>query len=122
MEKDQTAKRAESLGTERIFIVLYLGQLSKEGDNEQLGQDLVKYQAMFKQEVTEASFQELGINVLSLKKVGSIYHIVLVGAHDVDEEVKEKLDPLLWEAVQIDPDEVVALQMLLAKKGGMRHE
>lgn len=104
------------------FIVLYLGQLSKEGDNEQLGQDLVKYQAMFKQEVTEASFKELGINVLSLKKVGSIYHIVLVGAHDVDEEVKEKLDPLLWEAVQIDPDEVVALQMLLAKKGGMRHE
>jgi hypothetical protein len=77
---------------------------------------------MFKEEVTEASFQELGINVLSLKKVGSIYHIVLVGAHDVDEEVKEKLDPLLWEAVQIDPDEVVALQMLLAKKGGMRNE
>ena len=62
------------------------------------------------------------VSMRDIKKVGSIYHIVLVGAHDVDEEVKEKLDPLLWEAVQIDPDEVVALQMLLAKKGGMRHE
>ena len=104
------------------FVLLYCGKLSNEGDSEQLGQDLVKYQAMFSSPIEEKDFTKLGIKVLSIKKVGSIYHIVLIGSKGADEIVNEKLKPLLWEHVAIDPDEVVSLQMLLAKKEGERHE
>ncbi|MBP5091767.1 MAG: ABC transporter ATP-binding protein [Bacilli bacterium] len=104
------------------FIVLYCGSLSKEGNSEQLGQDLTKYQAMFKEPINEDDFAKIGVKVLSLKRIGSIYHVVLIGAHDVDGIINEKLHPLLWENVPIDPDEVIALQMLLAKKGGELHE
>ena len=104
------------------FVVLYRGSLSKEGETEELGKDFVKYQAMFPKEVRESDIASLGAEVVSFKKTGSIYHIVLVSDKSVNEKIEASLNPLLWENVPIDPDEIVTLQMLLAKKGGIKHE
>ena len=103
------------------FVILYKGKLSKEGEEEHLSQDFVKYQCVSQNEISEASLEALGFTVVSLRKVGSIYHFVLLEQERIEEKVMEAFHPSLLEKVAIEPDEIIMLQMLLAKKEG-EHE
>jgi ABC-2 type transport system ATP-binding protein len=102
------------------FIILSKGRLAKDGNAEDLGENMVKYQILFKSPVTKEELEKLGIELVSYKNVGSIVHIVTRG--ECEDEIKHAYKPILIETVAIDPDELIVLQMMDAKenldKGG----
>ena len=98
------------------FILLSKGECKKEGANEDLGQSFKKFQILFDKEVTSDDLSALGIKVVSLKKVGSITYVVVTGEHDED-TIRDHYKPALMESVVIDNDEIIKLEMLLAKGG-----
>lgn len=97
-------------------VLLYKGKLSANQENGHMGEGLTKFQICFANAVTEKEIEELGIKVISYKKVGSISHVVIVNQVDAEKKIKEKFKPLLMEKIPIDPDEAVVLEMLLARK------
>lgn len=100
------------------FVILHKGKVTKEGSSEDIGTEFVKFQAAFKFPVVEENISSLGFNVVSFRVVGSVTHFVILGKTDAEEIIKEKMEPLFIERVALDPDEVLALEMALAKKEG----
>ena len=97
------------------FILLSKGRCKKNSDMEHLGENFVKYQILTKEEIKEEDLQAVAIRTLTFKKLGSIYNIVTYGAIDED-KLKEKYHVILCEKIPIDPDELIALEMLNARK------
>ena len=99
------------------FILLSKGRCKKEGASEDLGRSFKKFQILFEADITKEDLMRNGIQVVSFKKVGSIVYLVVTGEND-EETIKEKYHPQLMENVVIDNDEIIKLEMLLAKEGG----
>ncbi len=104
------------------FVILYKGKLSKEGEEEHLSQEFVKFQCVTAAPISEEALEKDGFKVVSFRRIGSIYHFVLLEQTAMEERLKKAFEPTLLERIAIDPDEVIMLQMLLAKKGEGRHE
>lgn len=105
------------------FVVIHDGHLSKDGDLDSLGETFVKYQAIFKEVVDEETLTQLGLNVISYRKAGSIHNFVINNSKNVDvEKILDKLNPTLLENIAIDANEIILLQMALAKKESKHHE
>ena len=104
------------------FVILYKGKISKEGQNEDMSKEFVKFQCITKVKIDEAFLELQGLNVISFRKIGSIYNFVVLSEEGLDEKLKNVLKPDLLERIAVNPDEVVALEMMLAKKEGERHE
>lgn len=98
-------------------IILYKGKLAGNQSTSHIGEEFIKYQACFNIPVNEGTIEELGIKVISFKKVGSICQMVIVSSPEAERNIKEKLKPILFEKVPIDPDEAVMITMLAARKG-----
>ena len=97
------------------FILLSRGRVGKNGDVEHLGENFVKYQILVKGQLEQKDLEVLSYRVLSFKKVGSLCNVVF---HDeIDESIiRNKMDVILLEKIAIDPDELIALEMLDARK------
>ncbi|MCR5349298.1 MAG: ABC transporter ATP-binding protein [Bacilli bacterium] len=100
------------------FVVVANGRVSKEEEAEGMGAEFVKFQAAFPAPITEKDIEGLGFELVSFHVVGSVTHFVILGGKESAQTIKESLKPLFIEPVPLEPDEVVALEMLLAKKGG----
>ena len=98
------------------FIMVTQGRLSNVNSNENIGENFVKYQALYKNDVTEEMFTAKGLTVVSFKKYGSIHNIVVMDCEGLDEKMNEIGNPILLERVPIDIDEIVKLNMLIARK------
>ena len=85
------------------------------GNIEQLGENFTKYQIYSKNSISKEDIEKIGYKILSYKKVGSIVHAVFYDNVDI-EDFKKKFDVILFEKIAIDPDELIALQMLSARK------
>ena len=97
------------------FILLSKGKCSKHGSIEDIGTNFAKYQIYVNGELNKESLTKLGLKILSFKKVGSIYNIVFY--NKIEEElIKSNFETLLIEKIPIDPDELIALEMLAARK------
>lgn len=97
------------------FILLSKGRCEKNDNIEHIGESFVKYQLFAKEEITVDDLRKLGLKVLSFKKVGSISNVVFID--DIDEKViKDNFKVILLEKIPIDPDELIALEMLSARK------
>ena len=102
------------LSLERLcdnFILLSKGKLKKEEAKKDVGQSLFKYQVLFNKEVSEEELKANGINVINLKKVGSVFY--LITGSDDKELIIEKYHPTLIENVVIDKDEALKLEMMI---------
>ena len=98
------------------FIVLSNGSCKVNSDIEHIGTSYVKYQILFKQpKVTKEQLIAFGYDVVSFKKLGSIYNIVFKDGIDI-ESLKDKFATVLCEQVPIDADELIALEMISARK------
>ena len=105
------------------FVVIHDGQLSNDGDIDSLGETFLKYQAIFAEPCDEETLLELGLNVLSYRKAGSIHNFVIDNKDNKNiENVLAKLKPSLLETVAIDANEIILLQMALAKKESKHYE
>lgn len=97
------------------FILLSRGRVGKNGDVEHLGENFVKYQILVKGQLEQKDLEALSYRVLSFKKVGSLCNVVFRG--EIDESIiRNKMDVVLLEKIAIDPDELIALEMLDARK------
>ena len=97
------------------FILLSKGRVGKNGDVEHLGENFVKYQILVKGQLEQKDLEALSYRVLSFKKVGSICNVVF--RDEIDESIiRNKMDVILLEKIAIDPDELIALEMLAARK------
>lgn len=106
-------------GMERLaekFLVLYKGKLAREGENQDLGKTMVKFQCLPKGEISEETIKDMGFEVISFKKIGSIAHFVIQDKDDSDKILKDKLKPVLLERVAMDPDEIIMMTMKLVKE------
>lgn len=126
--KDEIIKNAEDkvflisshnlLSLERLcdnFILLSKGKCMREGGKGDLGQSFKKFQILFNEEVTLDELKNKGIEAVSLKKVGSVYYVVVTGLDD-EQKIKDRYHPTLMESVIIEHDEIIKLEMILAKK------
>ena len=98
------------------FIILSRGRLGGFGDIEDIAESFTKYQIFSKDEITEEDLNQLGYRVLSYKKFGSILNVVFYDQID-ETPLRNKFDIVLLERIPIDPDELITLQMLSARKG-----
>ena len=97
------------------FILLSKGRVGKNGDVEHLGENFVKYQILVKGQLEQKDLEAFSYRVLSFKKVGSLCNVVFHG--EIDESIiRNKMDVILLEKIAIDPDELIALEMLDARK------
>ena len=97
------------------FILLSKGRCGKTGDVEHLGENFVKYQILVNGKLEQKDLEDLSYRVLSFKKVGSLCNVVFYD--EIDENViRSKMDVVLLEKIAIDPDELIALEMLDARK------
>lgn len=105
------------------FLIVSGGKVSKKENNESMGNEFVKFQAAFKDPVNEYLLIGLGLNLVSFHYVGSVAHFVLLGEKEPAQKlIEEKLHPLFLETVPLEPEEVVSLEMMVAKKqGGSNH-
>lgn len=105
------------------FVIIHDGQLSNDGDIDSLGETFIKYQAIFEKACDEDTLVDLGLNVLSYRKAGSIHNFVINNKAGKDiEKALARLKPSLLETVAIDANEIILLQMALANKEGKHHE
>ena len=98
------------------FVIVSKGHLAREGKNEEIGTEFVKFQAVFSSPINEENIAALGYRVISFRKVGSVHHVVLLGDDSSINAVQKAFNPVFIEHVPLDPQEIVALEMMLAKK------
>lgn len=104
------------------IMILYRGSLSKEEKKKDIGEELVKYQLATKIAVDESELTKREFEVIDIKRIGTVTQIVFVRKDGIEDILKNLYDPVFIEQFPIDPSEILALQMKLAKKGGMKHE
>lgn len=104
------------------FVIIYKGKLAKEGENEDLGKEMIKYQAIFKKPITEKDLTKLGLNVISFKKVGSIINFVIEKDDEIEKKLNDNFDVSLLENIPLDPEEILSLQLSIARKEGKKDE
>lgn len=98
------------------FIVLSKGQCVTNSNVEDISSNYVKYQIIFKNKnVNKETLESLGLKVVSFRKLGSICNVVFAGEKEI-ENLKSTLETVLCEQIAIDPDEVIAIEMLNARK------
>lgn len=98
------------------FVIVSKGHVAKEGSNEDIGTEFIKFQAVFVQPINEQNIESLGYQVVSFRNVGSVSHVVVLGNQDCIEVVRDNFHPSFIEPVPLDPQEIVALEMMLARK------
>ena len=97
------------------FILLSKGKCTSNKDAEHIGENFVKYQILVNGEISKESLENIGLKVLSFKKLGSIANVVFY--NEIDEDLINKYyKVILLERIPIDPDELIALEMLSARK------
>lgn len=97
------------------FILLSKGKCTTNKEAEHIGENFVKYQILVNGELSKESLEKNDLKVLSFKKLGSIANVVFY--NEIDEEViKKNFKVILLEKIPIDPDELIALEMLSARK------
>ncbi len=100
------------------FIILHKGELSAKGEEDELSDTFVKYQILTKAELTFERLEEDGLKPVSVKKLGSIYHIVLLKSDVLKDKLNELYRPSLLEEVPIDAVELIAIEMKHAENRG----
>lgn len=97
------------------FVVLAKGKAASNANIEDIGIKYVKYQILTKGSIKQEDLEKAPIKVISFKKIGSVCNIVTAG--EVDEKTfRDYFDIILFERVPIDPDELITLEMLSARK------
>ncbi len=100
------------------FVILVNGKLARNGEMETLSKDFRKVQFMCKREISLEALCALSLHPLSLKKIGSLYHLV-ISSNEL-EEAKKRIhavySPSLLEEVSIDSEEMIRLEMLAARE------
>ena len=100
------------------FVIISGGRIAKEEESEELGREFVKFQAAFTKPVFQEDLEKAGYNVLSFRKIGSVTHFVLIGKEEMRDSLSDAFPSMFLESVPLDPDEIVMLEMLMAKRGG----
>lgn len=106
------------LSLERLcdnFILLSKGKLKKEGETQDMGKSLYKYQILFNSPVSEDELKAKGIHVVNYRLMGSISYVIT--DQDDKDLIIDLYHPSLIENVVIEKDEAIKLEMLI-KKGG----
>jgi ABC-2 type transport system ATP-binding protein len=98
------------------ILLLCKGSLSKNGEVEDMAFELRKYQIATESPLTKDSIDNLGFHVVSFKKIGSIYHVVIQSSDEFVNKFTETYHPLILEEIALDPEEVVMLNMMMAKE------
>ena len=101
------------------FILLSEGRCKMNGNVEQLGENFTKYQIYAKETISQKDLENKGYKILSYKQVGSILHVVFYDEVGL-EDFEKNFDVVLFEKISIDPDELITLQMLSARKENER--
>lgn len=105
------------------FVILSKGKIAKEDETVDMGTEFIKLQAAFTRPVSESDIAALGYEVVSFRKVGSVTHFVLLAGKDAEEKIRSTFENAFLESVALDTEEIVRLEMLLAKKrGGESHD
>ena len=97
------------------IILLYKGKLSESKDVNDLGNSLVKYQLIAPTQISINDLRNLGIDVVSLNIVGSITNIVVVDKQENEAIIREHYTPTLFEKIPLDQNELVTMELLLAR-------
>lgn len=101
------------------YVFLFKGEISGQEEKQDLSESFVKFQAAFKKEVSEEDLKDLGLDILSYKKQGSVTHFVCMEEEGIEEKVNKAFPSLFLERIALDNEESVVLQLMLAsRKGG----
>ena len=104
------------------FVILSSGRIAETMETTDMGERFIKYQAAFPMPVNEGNLAALGFKVLSFRQVGSVIHFVIAGDDSSKTLIEDSLHPILLEKVELGAEEVVALEMRLAREGERSHD
>ncbi len=110
------AEAARSMASR--FLLLYKGRLGQDADSADFGANLVKYQALLPNSLTPADLEELGLQVVLFRHLGSITHFIVKENEEGIARLKEAYKPALLESVPMEENETLAAELSLAKKEG----
>lgn len=100
------------------FVILSKGRLAKEDNVVDMGIEFIKLQAAFLQPVCAEDINKLGYEVISYRAVGSVTHMVLLADKEAETLIRQTFKNAFLESVPLDTEEIVRLEMMLAKKRG----
>lgn len=103
------------------ITILYRGKVSESKEKVDIGTEIVKYQLISKETIDGKSLEELGLKPISITKIGSITTIVLLKKDNLEDIIRERYSPSLLEQCPLETSEIIAMEMLLARKGDI-HE
>ncbi len=93
------------------YVILYEGTLKEQGENKEYAKTYVKYQMLTDVDLSTIDLSISGLEIISLTKVGSLYHIVLVKEDDLDKKLTSLFKPKLLEIIPIDSSEIIKASM-----------
>ena len=97
------------------FVILSKGKAVNSTDIQDIGNKYIKYQILAKEKITERDLKVLGVDVVLFKKLGTLCNVVV--KEEINEEMlKKHYELLLFEKIAIEQDELIALEMLNARK------
>ncbi len=103
------------------ITILYRGTVSESKEKVDIGTEIVKYQLISKENIDGRGLESLGLKPISITKIGSITTIVLLKKDNLENLIQEKYSPTLFEQCPLETSEIIAMEMLLARKGNI-HE
>ncbi len=99
------------------ILLLCKGSLAKEETIEDMAYEMVKYQLAFKDhDLTKEEMIALGFDVINMRKIGSIYYVVIRNNPDFKEKMNEIYHPLIIEEIPLDAEEIITMGMISARK------
>ncbi len=93
------------------YVILYEGTLKEQGENKEYAKTYVKYQMLTDVDLSTIDLSISRLEIISLTKVGSLYHIVLVKEDDLDKKLTSLFKPKLLEIIPIDSSEIIKASM-----------
>lgn len=98
------------------FVLLYKGKLAKNGDIEDLSSNIIKYQILCNEILDLEKIKELGLDVLSLSKLGSLYHVVIKDKVNSENILKNAFNAQICEQIPLDNNEILKLALFEARE------
>ncbi len=99
------------------FIVLSRGRLANTKENVDQADMMIKVQLLFKKDHPIEDFQNVGIDIFQMEKIGSITHIVLLDDAELENKINQIEKPVLMERIPLSREDTIKLVMQSAKGG-----
>lgn len=98
------------------YVILSNGRLKENKAKNDYSKTYVKYQMMTDMDLSSFDITSCSLDIVSLAKVGSIYHLVLAKEENIEDKIRALFKPKLLENIPIDSSELIKASMKIDRE------